>query len=179
MSSQTGDNRQPATSNQQPATNLLILLCLIVTINSCGYYSFSGSNLPGIENIYVPIFGNSTTEFGLEQQLTDALVTAVNAERNLNIAERDNADAILEGRITAFSDGLLTYTGDEQVTEYNVKITVKVRFENVKDRKTILDDTFTATHNYDSDSPTEREKAIQTVLKKLSEDIINKAFSGW
>jgi len=154
-------------------------IILAMVFSGCGYYSFSGSSLPGISKIYVPIFGNSTTEFGLEQQLTDAVTDAVNSDSKLNISDRKNADAILEGRITAFSDGLYTFNADETVSEYSVRITVKVKFEDVKNKKTILDESFSTTEPYASSSPALRDDAIKKALKKISDDIINKAFSGW
>ncbi len=158
---------------------ILYSFIMAIVLSGCGYYSFSGASLPGINKIYVPIFGNSTTEFGLEQQLTDAVVAAVNSDSKLNIADRKNADAILEGRITAFNDGLYTFNADETVTEYSVRITVKVKFEDVKNKKTILDESFSTTQQYASSSPALRDDAIKEALKKISNDIINKAFSGW
>jgi len=157
-----------------------ITVCLIsIFFNGCGYYSFSGASLPGIEKVYVPVFGNSTTEFGIEQDLTDAIVDAVNKNNQLSYSESNSADAILDGRITAFSDGLMTFTGDEQVTEYSVRITVQVKFVDIKNQKTILEDVFTATYSYDSSDFTKRQGAIDQALKKIAEDIINSAFSGW
>jgi hypothetical protein len=163
----------------KPVQFILLLIPLSSVFLSCWYYSFSSTSLPGVENVYIPMFTNSTTEFGIEQKLTDAITNAVNADNILNIAERKNADAVLEGKIVGFSDELLSYTGGEQVTEYSVRITVKVRFLNLKTDKVLLDDTFTASHNYPSASPNERATAIDTALNKLAEDIINKAFSGW
>ena len=147
----------------------------------CGYYSFSGSSLVGIETVYVPIFGNATTEFGLEEQLTDAMVAAINAERNLNIGERGNSDAVLEGRITRVQDTPLVYTEGEQVTEYKVEVFVHVKFEDVKNNKIIMEDDFSAWGEYPFPETADgnRQTGIRKALGKIAEDIINKAISGW
>lgn len=163
-------------------TNNISYILFFLSLNifsGCGYYTFSGSSLPGINKIYVPIFGNATTEFGLEQQLTDAVVAAVNSDSKLNITERKNADAILEGRIVAFNDGLYSFNANETVSEYSVRITVQVKFENINDNKIIIDESFSATQQYASSAPADRETAIKAALTQISEDIINKAFSGW
>ncbi len=145
---------------------------------SCGYYSFSGSTLVGIETVFVPIFSNNTTEFGLEERLTDALIAAINAERNLSIGDRGKTDAIIEGRIVRVSDSPLTYTAGEQVSEYRVSITVHIKFEDLNKRKVLMEEDFSAFGEYDYPAG-DRDAAIQKALQKLSQDIINKAISGW
>ncbi|NQS97308.1 MAG: LptE family protein [candidate division Zixibacteria bacterium] len=159
----------------------ILLFPFILSFASCGYYSFSGSSLVGIETVYVPIFGNATTEFGLEEQLTDAMVAAINAERNLNIGERGNSDAVLEGRITRVQDTPLVYTEGEQVTEYKVEIFVHVKFEDVNNNKIIMEDGFSAWGEYPFPETADgnRQNGIQKALGKIAEDIINKAISGW
>ena len=154
-----------------------ILLAGLMVI-SCGYYSFSGSSLVGIETVYIPVFGNNTAEFGVEEQLTDALVNAINKERNLSIGERGNSDAVLEGRITRISDSPLTFTSGEQVSEYKVDIAAHVKFENVEKRKIIMEGDFSAFSEYDYPSG-DRDAAISKAVEKLAQEILNKAVSGW
>ena len=160
----------------------LILTCLLIAggFTSCWYYSFSGSSLVGVETVYIPVFGNNTAEFGLEDQLTDAMINAVNAERNLNTGERGNTDAVLEGRILRISDLPLTYTAGEEVTEYKVEITVHVKFEDVKNEKVIMEGDFSAFGEYPyPGTPDDRDQAIVKAVVKLSQDILAKAVSGW
>lgn len=150
-------------------------------ISGCGYYSFSGSGLTGIETVYIPLFGNNTTEFGLEERLTDALIAAVNAERGLNIADRNKADSILEGRIVGISDVPMTYTAGEEVSEFKVTIRVQVKFEDLKNRRTLMEEDLSAfgVYPYPEQPGKDREAGIKEALNKLAEDIINKAVGGW
>jgi len=154
------------------------LILLLALFSACGYYSFSGSTLTGIETVYVPIFGNNTAEFGLEDKLTDAVIKAVNAERSLSSGERSTADAVLEGRVTRVTDAPLTYTAGEQVSQYKVEISAHIKFEDVKKRKTILEEDFSAFAEYDYPGG-DRDTALAKALDKLAQDIINKAVSGW
>ena len=158
---------------------IIALLLLVGMLGiSCGFYSFSGSSLVGVETVYIPIFGNNTAEFGVEEQLTDALVDAINKERNLSVGERGNSDAIMEGRITGISDSPLTYTSGEQVTEYKVSISAHVKFEDVEKRKVIMEGDFSAFSEYDYPGG-DRDTAISQAVTKLAQEILNKAVSGW
>ncbi len=167
--------------NSNVSTIFLLAIIFSVQICGCGYYSFSGSGLVGIETVYVPLFGNSTSEFGLEEQLTDALIMAVNAESNLNIADRDQADSILEGRIVGISDVPMTYSAGEVVSEFKVQIRVRVKFEDLKNRQVIVEEDLSAfgIYPYPVQPGDDRQKGIDEAVKKLAEDIINKAVSGW
>jgi hypothetical protein len=179
-------NLQPATCNLQPATCNLqhsaCLLMLVLLILTCGcYYSFSGSGLTGVESVYVPVFANTTIEYGLENDLTDAIIQAVNKERSLKIGEATVSDAILEGRILRVYDSPLTYTGSEQVSEYKVEITIHIKFTDLKKNKVLLEEDFKAFGEYPYPETTDnnRQSGIKKALDKLAQDIINKAVSGW
>ncbi|UCE05762.1 MAG: hypothetical protein JSW07_19560, partial [bacterium] len=53
----------------------IFLSLLLLALFHCGYYSFSGSSLPShIRTIAVPMFENRTTEFGVREDITDALI---------------------------------------------------------------------------------------------------------
>lgn len=160
--------------------SVMICLLLMSALSSCWYYSFSGSSLVGVETVYIPVFGNNTAEFGLEDQLTDAMINAINAERNLNTGERGNTDAVLEGRILRIDDVPLTYTAGETVTEYKVEITVHVKFEDVNNEKIIMEGDFTAFGEYPyPGTQDDRDQAAVQAISKLSQDILAKAVSGW
>ena len=172
----------PAVVNRKFPALISVMICLLLmsALSSCWYYSFSGSSLVGVETVYIPVFGNNTAEFGLEDQLTDAMINAINAERNLNTGERGNTDAVLEGRILRIDDVPLTYTAGETVTEYKVEITVHVKFEDVNNEKIIMEGDFTAFGEYPyPGTQDDRDQAAVQAISKLSQDILAKAVSGW
>ena len=160
---------------------LFYILIILAACTGCGYYSFSGAGLVGIETVYVPLFGNATTEFGIEEQLTDALVQAVNDERTLTYTQQENADAILRGRIIRVIDVPMTYTGQEEVRSFKVEVSAHVVFEDVENAKTIMEEDIVTyeTYPYPEEPGNSREQALNRALEKLANEIVNKAITGW
>lgn len=155
-----------------------IIILISALFVSCGYYSFSGSTLAGIEKIYLPVFSNNTAEFGLETQLADALTAAVNKQRGMSIVNEADADAVMDGRILSVKDSPLTYTAGEQVSEYKVEISVHIKFDDVNNRKIIMEEDFTAFSEYAYPNG-DRNAAIDDALQKIAKDIMDRAMSGW
>lgn len=159
----------------------ILLVLSAVSFQGCGIYSFTGAGIPGVEKVHIPLFTNATIEFGLEEQLTEAINLAVNNDSRLNIAERSEADAVMEGRLTRIVDMPHTYDKMEEVSEYKVEIYAHVLFENLKTRKAIFDEDFSGWGLYSGESGgiEERQEAIDKAIEKLAEDIINRTLSGW
>ncbi len=160
------------------------LTAIIITFTifqGCGIYSFTGGRIPGVDKIHVPLFTNATIEFGLEEKLTNAIINAINNDNRLSIADRNDADAVLEGRITRISDSPYTYDKTEQVSEYKVEVFAHIVFENVKTLKLIIEEDFSGWGVYPGGSGglDQREAAIKIAMDKLAEDIIYRSLSGW
>ena len=156
------------------------VLCLFGGIlASCGVYSFSGSTLPGhIKTVAVPLFENTTPEFGVDQSITDALIESISQDNTLKIASERNADSIIRGKITRLIDTADAYDREENVSGSRVTITVEVIFEDVKKRKELWKETWSHWGRYGSDDLTFQD-AIKEVANKLTNDILNRTVSGW
>lgn len=147
------------------------ILCL-----GCGAYSFSGSTLPPhIETVGIPLFEDRTTEFGIDQMLTDTLIEAVTEDNTLEIADPGKADALISGVIVSVKDRAGQYSADESASDYRVFINVKVRFEDVRKRTVLWEDSLTEWGAYETD----RSEGIEEALEKLSTEILNRSVSGW
>ena len=48
-----------------------ILIGLLLLVQGCGFYSFTGASTGGLKSIAVPTFENQTAEFGLAETITD------------------------------------------------------------------------------------------------------------
>lgn len=150
----------------------IIGLCLF----RCGAYSFSGSTLPPhIKTVGIPLFEDRTTEFGIDQLLTDALIEEITDDNTLKIANPREADALLSGTILSVKDRTGQYDANETASDYRVTISVKVRFEDVKGRKILWEDTISQWGAYASD----RSEGIEEALEKISTEILNRSVSGW
>jgi len=145
-------------------------------IQGCGIYSFSGSTLPShIKTVAVPLFQNNTPEFGIDQKLTDAIISAISKDNSLKITDARNADSILKGTILQITDRAGQYTADEVASSYRVTINVKIVFEDVKKRKALWEETWSQWGEYTNS----RDEGLDQAVEKLTTDIINKTISGW
>jgi len=155
---------------------IITILSFFVLFAGCGIYSFSGSTIPShIKTVAVPLFGNNTPEFGIDQQLTDALIDAISADNTLKIADARNADSILKGTILQITDRAGQYDANENASSYRVTINIKVSFEDVKKRKVLWEETWSGWGLYESD----RNQGVEDAISKLTIDILNRTVSGW
>ncbi|MBD3413164.1 MAG: hypothetical protein GF421_01880 [Candidatus Aminicenantes bacterium] len=105
----------------------LVLLCLFLC--SCGYHlRGTGSSLPPhIEKIHVPMFENSTSRFELDVKLTRSVIDELVARGKVDIADdRQLADAVLIGEITAFRVNPIAFSGQATADRYNITIIAKI-----------------------------------------------------
>lgn len=158
---------------------LSTVYCLLFTFLSCGPYSFTGSGLPGIKTIAIPLFENQTPEYGIREELTDKLVQGFVQDNTLKVVNERIADSVLKGTILKYQKDAHTFDEQENVKEYIVRIYVNVVLEDKKHSKNIWEEEnlqgwgiYSATDEAESDG---KAKAIA----KLTEDIVNRTVKGW
>ena len=166
-------------------TIVLTLLLWSIVISGCGYYSFSGSTLPPhLRTIAIPIFENRTTEFGIPEDLTDALIDKFTEDNSLKVLDRRAADSMIAGTILSVREQAGAYTVQEQVKEIRIYIRIQAKFEDIKKNKVMWEQEFTQWGTYNPDLPltqsgSNRQDAIEEALEKISADIFNKTIGGW
>jgi hypothetical protein len=155
---------------------ILFVLSFCHIVISCGIYSFSGSTLPAhIKTVAVPLLENQTPEFGIDQQLTEALISAITKDNSLKISSSRSADSILKGTILSIRESAGAYDKNETASGFRVTITIKLSFEDIKKRKVLWEENWSHWGSYETD----REEGIQEAIDKLTTDILNKTVSGW
>ena len=163
-------------NHRESICRIFLLTVSLLIIWGCGIYSFSGSNLPAhIRTAAVPLFENETSEFGVDQQLTDEVINKITADNTLKIAGNRSADSIIKGKILRVVDRAGQYNRDEKASSFRVTITVAVSFVDAKKRKTIWQETWSQWGDYTNN----RDDGIKEAVDKLSTDILNKTVSGW
>jgi hypothetical protein len=160
------------------AAAILSLLNLVQI--ACGPYSFSSSAASHIKTIAVPIFQDQTSEFGIKEKLTDAIIREITRDNTLRVTDRRAADSILEGTILQVTDRAGAFTTDEKVQDVKIFITVHVKYEDLKKRKIIWEDELTQWGTFNPDEGVQsREQGIDEALVKISSEILNRSVSGW
>ena len=161
-------------------TNKNIILLINLLFCSCGYYSFSGSSLPShLKTVAIPVLDDRTSEFGVRELITEALIEEFTKDNTLKISDPRNADSILEGIIINIRDQAGAYDASEQVKDIKVYITVDVKYHDVKKRKIIWEEQITQWGTYDPEASDGRTNGITEAIDKLVADILNKIIAGW
>jgi outer membrane lipopolysaccharide assembly protein LptE/RlpB len=97
----------------------------------CGY-SLRG-NLPAhIKSVAVPVFRNRTSEPGVENFLTAAVVEAFSTNGRLRVARPEQADSILEGEVIGYQVASIAYDPRANVQQYRLMVTLNLRFRDVR-----------------------------------------------
>lgn len=106
----------------------------------CGYtLAGRGNFLPSyIRVIGIPMFGNTTSVYDMEQQITQRVRSEfLGRGRYQVIALTDGADALLNGTITGVSLAPSGFDQNNQATRYTIRVNLKVEFKDVKANKVI------------------------------------------
>jgi hypothetical protein len=108
-------------------------------------------------------------------------VTLFTNDNTLQLADRNNADSMLEGVITDVKDiPSVLEGGTEQVTTRRMVVTVRMTFQDMKLHKKIWEKTFSNWGDYPSGGGlTQRNAGVTEAVRKLTEDILNDTVAGW
>jgi hypothetical protein len=151
-------------------------ICLL----HCGIYSFSGSLAPHLKTVAVPLFDNRTVEYGIAEEITDIVVEEFTRDNSLKIADRGDADILVEGSIIRVDDRAGSFNKQEQVQDLKIYITIHVKATDQVKRTVLWDERLTQWGTFDpSSGPDARTDGIQEALEKISKEILNKTVSGW
>lgn len=161
------------------------LLFLLVLTAACNY-GFQGGGFPShIRTVHIETFDNETSYFELQQQIFAALLERLPGSLGARPAARDNADAIVRGRILRYVDEALNYGradagGEARINERQVQVTLEISIIDVtRDPPVILwkSQSLVGRGQY-ADSQTDqvgRERAIEHILQQ----IVDGAQSQW
>lgn len=155
---------------------------LLGALAGCRYSFTGGSVPPHLKTIAIPIVQDQSG-FGdprLKDQLTDDLVNLFRNDNTLQLADRANADALLDATVTRVADEPLVVNPGEQVSQRRITITMHVTLTDQEKRRTMWEKDFSQWGDYPSGGgPTQRDAGIQDAVKKLTEDILNETVAGW
>lgn len=158
-----------------------IIYSLIVILAGC--YSFTGASVPPhLKTVALPLFDDQSGsgEPGLREKLTNRLIEKFRQDNSLQVADKSNADSIIEGVITAVSSQPQVVTKGEIVSKTRLTINVKVVYQDLKLKKKIFEKQLNGWSEYElSADPALRNKAFDEALEKLTEDILLNTVSGW
>lgn len=152
---------------------------------SCGYTT-SPALLPShLKTVAIPVFENATTEYTLEQDITDAVIRRFVEDNHLKVVDEASATSVLKGRVTSYQNSVFGISTSDRAQEYRVTIGVEIVFkDNVKNREIWRDDALVKTANYyvqDVPGQTARTEldGRQEAIKKIADEILSRSIESW
>ena len=159
-------------------------------ISGCAY-SFTGSSVPPhLKTIAVSLFDDQSGagQPGLREQFRETLIAQFAGDNSLQVADKKDADSILEGVILAVRDEPLVVEKGETVSKRRVTIVVKAAYQDMKLRKKVWEKELSNWGAYEVGPGAEqktkgidelRKEGIDEAVRKLTEDILLATVSGW
>jgi len=120
----TGNFRFP-----DPSSNfqISILLLFWLTFSACGYRFAESGDFPfQIRRICIPPLENRSTETGADAIFANHLISEFSRNSDLLLTNRDEADAVLSGKIRSVSVSTISRKGSHTSLERQIRITVDV-----------------------------------------------------
>ena len=105
-------------------------LAAVLLLPGCGVYSTSSGRLDeSLRHVAVPFLENMSTEPGIEVELTDLIVQALQDDNTLKVTDEEHADTVLRGKVLRYGLQEVFTKPDAdrlQVDEYQVQILVEL-----------------------------------------------------
>lgn len=167
--------------------SVLILIfggLLAAPISGCKVkYSFTGASIsPDVKTVSIDYFQNLSTLVNpaLSSIFTEALKDRFITQTSLNTV-REYGDLQFSGQITGYSTSPLAIQGNEVAAKIRLTISVRVKFENIKDKTYNFDKTFTQYEDYPSvsDFPSVEAELVKSITAKLIDEIFNSSVANW
>ena len=170
------------------SSNKIFIFAIIIAINSCGNYSFTGASIPeGTETFQVNLFSNnsgnnvgSIYEPGLDRDFTISLQNILENQTNLQLVQ-SNGDLLYEGEIIEYRVSPMTSTADLNAAQNRLTISVNINYTNFKKEE----DNFERRFSFFFDFPAEQQlisiknEAHEIIFERLTQDIFNASLAKW
>ena len=159
-----------------------IIFLTLIFITGC-VYSFTGSLPSHVKKVSVPLFENSTSFSGVNQDLTNKVVDQFVDDNTLEVTAESKADIIISGTIgSIIQRPAILSSGEtaEQVETYQMVVNVKVKCEDIQKNKVLWEKTISEFGDMlASGSIDEQNAAIEVALNRITLDILNNTLGYW
>lgn len=154
-------------------------------VGACGYTTSTALLPAHLKTIAIPVFENATTEYTLEQEITQAVVERFVRDNHLKVVGEKAANAVIRGRVTGYRNSVFGFSEANRAQEYRVTITCSVLFKDlVKNREVWNETSLVKTANYYVvDVPGQRARTEldgrQEAISKIADEVLSRTVEGW
>lgn len=162
----------------------ILLFTIAITFQSCGIYSFTGTNLhPDIKTVQIDYFPNNAVlvEPSLSQEFTTKFQDLFLQQTNLSLV-KSGGDIQFEGEITGYKINPMTATSQQTAAQNRLTITVNVRFYNNFVEEDNFEKTFSHFFDFDANAQLTGgllDDAFNEIIERISQDIFNASVAKW
>ncbi len=161
-----------------------VACAMVVCACGCSSYSFSSSvRRADVSTVAVPILENQTLDFGLEQDVTDAIIRQFQNDGTLRVVGEEEADSVVRGAVINYERPVVSYDAQGNPKEYKVRVIARLSYANLRSKETEWEGDVEgwAVYNVDPDTgelSTEVEARLAAIVN-LSQDVLSKTVQGW
>ncbi|MCX6350415.1 MAG: LptE family protein [Bacteroidetes bacterium] len=155
---------------------------LLLTLTSCGIYSFSGATTGDAKTVSIELFKNEAAirNPSLSSTLTEKLKDRFLRETRLSLVSKDG-DMTFSGTITNYATAPSAITGGDQASQTRLTITVNMKFVNKTDKTKNFEQSFSQYADFPASKTLTivENQLIEDIGTKLTQDIFSKATNNW
>ncbi|MGB7784688.1 MAG: LptE family protein [Salinimicrobium sp.] len=161
----------------------LFIGLLLLSLTSCGIYSFSGADVGNAETFQVNYFQNASplVEPGIDRTFTLQLQDLIQSQTSLNLTD-SNGDLIYEGEIVDYYESPMSATAQSTAAQTRLTVVVNVRFYNTLDPEKDMERRFSFYYDYPANEQLTGGRlatALDEVFTRITQDIFNATLANW
>lgn len=154
-----------------------VFALLAMLAGCCGYST--RSLLPShLREVAVVPVENNSLQPGIDLLLEDGLVDEFRRDRSLRVTTLEDADLVVTTSISSYSREPSAYTGEQQVTTYDISIGCSYEAEDRVRNETFHTGTASARVTYDPTGEQE-DDAARRAVGELAEQIVRAIVTAW
>jgi outer membrane lipopolysaccharide assembly protein LptE/RlpB len=120
---------------------VLLMIASALAVSACGYRLHGGGSALGEGQVLgVPMFGNQTSEFRIEQRLTEAVRRELIRGTRYRVVPEGAGDVVLTGRVLGVTTAPTVFTDQGRAIVYTVAVRMNVRVTDGEDGALIYED---------------------------------------
>lgn len=165
--------------------NVFVIIAVLVCTTACTIsYKLNGASIDYnvIKTITLDPFANRASyQWGpMASMFNNSLSDIYVRQTKLRQVKRDG-DLQISGEITSYDQTNKSISADGYSSMVQLKMTVKVKFTNTKNRQEDFDRTFSATREYDSSQQLSavQEELVQQMIDDIVDQIFNATVANW
>lgn len=164
---------------------LIFIFCsaLLLILQSCKIYSFTGADTGEAETFQVNFFQNNAdlVEPGIDRTFTNSLQDLILNQTSLNLTNT-NGDLVFEGEITQYYISPMSATAQNTAAQNRLTISVNVRYYNTLEPEKDFENRFSFYYDYPAQTQlvgAALQTALDEIYTRLTQDIFNAALTDW